>query len=114
MATERTCTKVALFEIFSHRAKDSVVAVALHAHRFKQPDGTWRQTTVSGHVKTAAKRAGVFCCMSYELLHSSPKRESRNETPKSGTIGQFYRKTQGFVGITVRLRALITHNDKNM
>ena len=34
--------------------------VVLHAHRFKQPDVTVRQTTVEGREKTANKRAIFF------------------------------------------------------
>ena len=54
--------------------------VVLHAHRFKQPDVTVRQTTVEGREKTANKRA-IFSLHFLSFLHFSSK-EDRKRHPK--------------------------------
>ena len=64
----------------------------------------------TGHVKTAANRAHIFRCRSYGRFNKSEKR-SHETRPRIKTIGQFCHKTLGFVGNTVRLRALITPFD---
>ena len=64
----------------------------------------------TGHVKTAANRAHIFRCRSYGRFNKSEKR-SHETRPRIKTIGQFCHKTLGFVGNTVRLRALITPTD---
>ena len=60
---------------------------------------------------TQEKRARVFRRRSFGFFNLSEQNESRNETPNLGKACQLFHKTQGFVGNTVRLRALVTPTD---